>query len=139
MEEDYDITDADRERFPHLDDVAENRVASTKGVRAAAIKKFNLFLLYLHNQAGNAGIAQTHNILVLAEVTKPLFGQFVDWMFKIQKVECIGTAEGYLTGAKQFFDKKFKTSDVATDKIWYTGLRTQQLRLYMQRCIDVSF
>ena len=84
----------------------------------SAHTKFDKFLKYVEdNEDRKFGIQSIKN-LTNELCSEDILGKFSDWMFHVDKIKKLGTAESYLGKVKTYMDTEFPQSAVAPGT-WY--------------------
>ena len=104
----------------------------------SAHTKFDKFLKYVEDNEDRKFGIQSIKDLTNELCSEDILGKFSDWMFHVDKVKKLGTAESYLGKVKTYMDTEFPRSAVALNVRWYTSLRTHLKDLYLQQSSETG-
>lgn len=128
----------DSNSFGHIElqDISMNRAKSTKKLYCAAMNHFDKYMLYVtNNQMSLAQLAEHHP----EKITKDLVGKFTDYLFRVAKIETIGTAHDYLSSAKTNLSLINSAVHAELDHpVWYRKLRHNVKAVYIQDCVETG-
>ena len=126
-----DGEDLEEENGGGLRDMATERAKKTVNSNKSAIKVFNRFCTFQRRTI-------VRHPLILEDMTiefctQEMLGRFATFIFKVEKVKAIGTAQSYMGKIKTLLHERFPTSGLATNEKWYTGLRGRLFRRFQEK------